>query len=328
MTAEQHNPFRPPESGTAAVPAAPPATWGGGYGIHAGYPVPGAVPGPPPGPGGPAPWGGGWGAPPGPAWGTGWGGPWGAAPGPVWGTGWGTPYVPPVNNSTGTAALVLGAVTAALCWTFFLSFLGIITGTLAVILGLLGAQRARRGAATNRGVALGGAWTGAGGLAISLVLTVLAVIYAAAPVEVETAAGAEYLASADEEVRYSDGLSLDIDAPRPAPGRPGVVLLTAVFVNHGDEEADLDEEGFSAYVDGNRLPAGDVRWNTSGNGTLDSDERVSVTWAITVPEGGASLGVDYAPGDGYEAAYWEFTLTGQSGPPAGGAPGGPGEVDA
>ena len=54
----------------------------------------------------------------------------------------------------------------------------------------------------------------------------------------------------------------------------------------------------------------------------------SVTWAITVPDGGASLGVDYAPGDGYEAAYWEFALTGQSGPPGGGAPGGPGEVDA
>lgn len=77
--------------------------------------------------------------------------------------------VPPtqVRNGLGTAALVLGILSLPGIVTIVL---GILLGLLAVIFGLIGMGRAKRGEATNGGSAIAGLVTGAIGLVVSVVL--------------------------------------------------------------------------------------------------------------------------------------------------------------
>jgi hypothetical protein len=126
-------------------------------------PVPGEpVPPPPIAPGGPGlPYGYGYpqypGAPAGPAY--------PGAPGYGW------PLMqPPPSNGMGTAALVLGIIAVVL---FIVSPLAILLGILAVIFGLIGRAKARRGEATNSGVALAGVICGAVGIVLAVGLFVL-----------------------------------------------------------------------------------------------------------------------------------------------------------
>ncbi|MFJ5973805.1 DUF4190 domain-containing protein [Streptomyces sp. NPDC093060] len=164
------NPFAPPaaapSAGNPATPYAPPAALGNPYG-----PPPMAsphqpqetvpVPPPPMSPDGPGqvPYGypaqqpqPGYGAPGIPSY-------------PAAG-GYGWPGLQPQpNNGMGTASLVLGILaTVGFCaWP-----LALVMGVVAVILGALGRGKARRGEATNPGVALAGIICGAAGIVLVL----------------------------------------------------------------------------------------------------------------------------------------------------------------
>lgn len=83
---------------------------------------------------------------------------------------------PPVQarNGLGVAALVLGILSLPAIFTIFL---GIILGLLAVIFGLIGMGRAKRGEATNRGMAIAGVVTGAIGLVVSVVFIAVGVSF-------------------------------------------------------------------------------------------------------------------------------------------------------
>ncbi|MGV9558281.1 DUF4190 domain-containing protein [Streptomyces sp. NPDC003401] len=92
-------------------------------------------------------------------------GPYGP-PGPPYGT------APGPRNGFGIAALVLGVVAVVSFWTVVG---GIVLGLLAVVFGVLGRRRARRGVATNGVMAVIGAVTGALGLIGSSVVLALGV---------------------------------------------------------------------------------------------------------------------------------------------------------
>ncbi|MGW1605389.1 DUF4190 domain-containing protein [Streptomyces eurythermus] len=100
--------------------------------------------------------------------------PYAAAPYPG-GNGYGWPGMQaPPSNGMGTASLVLGILSDVgfLAWP-----LALVLGILAIIFGALGRGKAKRGEATNPGVALAGLICGATG--VVLVLIVFAVVIAA-----------------------------------------------------------------------------------------------------------------------------------------------------
>jgi hypothetical protein len=100
---------------------------------------------------------------------------------------YGGPVIGPARNGFGVAALVLGILSIVTFWTFVG---GIVFGILGVVFGVLGRRRAKRGEATNGGVALAGAITGAVGLVVGVAFVVLAVV----------------LATSDSGKRYQDCL--------------------------------------------------------------------------------------------------------------------------
>ncbi|MEU1401273.1 DUF4190 domain-containing protein [Streptomyces sp. NPDC005728] len=187
------NPFAPPgagsPAGTPASPYAPPAASGSPYGPPAApgspYAPPTAavaqpqetvpVPPPPVSPEGPGqvPYG----YPGGP---SAYGYP---APQPAHGGpgipvypaagGYGWPGLQPQpNNGMGTASLVLGILATV---GFCLWPLALVMGVVAVVLGALGRGKARRGEATNPGVALAGIICGAAGIVLVLGLFAFAI---------------------------------------------------------------------------------------------------------------------------------------------------------
>lgn len=85
--------------------------------------------------------------------------------------GYGQPYggyqPPPTGpkNGLGIAALVVALLGLVFCWTVVG---GVILGVVAVIIGIVGRGRAKRGEATNGGVALTGTLLGALAVVVSL----------------------------------------------------------------------------------------------------------------------------------------------------------------
>jgi len=155
------NPFAPSASGN---PFAPPAA-------RTPYPQPGPgepVPPPPIAPDGPGQVPYGYGHPqfaPAPAQGAYQGVP---------GYGWGPPIMPLMpSNGMGTAGLVLGIIAAVV---FCLWPLAIVLGILAVIFGVIGRGKARRGEATNPGQALAGIICGAVGIGLGIAVLVFLIV--------------------------------------------------------------------------------------------------------------------------------------------------------
>lgn len=94
---------------------------------------------------------------------------------PTYGSYPGGQYAPPPppagQNGMGTAAMVLGIIAVVLFWTIVVGF---ICGVLAIIFGIVGRGRARRGMATNSGQATAGLVTGIIGLVFALAIVILA----------------------------------------------------------------------------------------------------------------------------------------------------------
>ncbi|WP_228031631.1 DUF4190 domain-containing protein, partial [Streptomyces phyllanthi] len=122
--------------------------------------------------------------------------------------GYGWPGMPPEpSNGMGIASLSLGIIGAVL---FCLWPLAIVLGALALIFGVIGHGKARRGEATNPGQALAGMICGAVGIALGL----LALLYFV--VLPEGGGGA------DNDAPFGDGHSTSLVVPHTAHDpRPG-----------------------------------------------------------------------------------------------------------
>lgn len=154
-----------PSAGPAAGDGTGPIPQAGGFG-----PAPSEVPPPPIGPNGP-----GHAAPP-PAAHYGYPAPppqpYGGYPGyGAYGAG-PAGWAPAPNNGLGTAAMVIGIISVV---GFCMYGVNIILGILALIFGIIGLGRAKRGEATNRGMVLAGVILGPVGIVIGAAFLGLAI---------------------------------------------------------------------------------------------------------------------------------------------------------
>lgn len=78
---------------------------------------------------------------------------------------------PRPRNGVGIAALVFGVLAILTCW--WLPIIGFLIGLLALILGVVGRGRAKRGAATNGGLAVAGVVLGALAMIANVILSVV-----------------------------------------------------------------------------------------------------------------------------------------------------------
>ncbi|MDQ8701355.1 DUF4190 domain-containing protein [Streptomyces sp. LHD-70] len=122
------------------------------------------------------------------------------------------PVPPQPQNGLGITALVLGIIGAVL---FFTVWGGIVLGVLALIFGLVGHSKARKGLATNKGVALSGAILGGIALIVSIVWLVV-VVMAVQSVSDEIQKEVDRAASADPGTGSGDDSSGDVDTGDPA----------------------------------------------------------------------------------------------------------------
>ncbi|WP_344258556.1 DUF4190 domain-containing protein [Streptomyces sodiiphilus] len=204
-------------------------------------------------------------------------------------------------------ALVLGIIGAVLGITVILGPAGLVLGVLAVICGSIGVRRVRRGEATNRGVALGGLWTGVGATLLSAVTTVVMVMEPGGFVPVESGAGSSRMAEAGQQVRYADGLTVTFAEPEDAGD--GTFVLTATLDNGSPDPVRLTDGDFFAFADGEELSSRDIRReDPSDMRRLPAGASVTVAHTVTVPADTWFLQVDFAPGWDHDFAFWEFAL--------------------
>lgn len=105
------------------------------------------------------------------------GSPYGSSPYPPPPPGYGGAPQQQKKNGMGIAALVLGILSLALA--IFGGFPGVILGVLAIIFGAVGMSRAKKGRATNRGMAIAGLVLGVLGAIIGAVILFYAIRIAA-----------------------------------------------------------------------------------------------------------------------------------------------------
>ena len=97
-------------------------------------------------------------------------------PQPYAGGGYGGPPVAP-KNGLGITALILAILGLLACWIPIVGIVGGVLGLIAIVLGFLGRGRAKRGEATNGGVAMAGIILGFLAVLACIAVTVLSVFF-------------------------------------------------------------------------------------------------------------------------------------------------------
>ncbi|MFF8846649.1 DUF4352 domain-containing protein [Streptomyces sp. NPDC015127] len=245
----------------------------------------------------------------------------------------------PVRNGLGTAALVLGIIGTVTGFVPLLFWLGGLLGLLALVLGLLGRGRAKRGEATNKGTATAGAILGLIAMIVGVVIgiaTVKAVDDAVddlnrttentAPKNPSENTGrdgkntkAEVL-GAGESIVYDDDLTVTVSAPEPfTPGEFAVGhtkgnkahKVTIVIENAGKKKFDSTLVTVMARAGKDGVSAERILDDKVGHG-FDSailpGKKATVTYAFDAPADAKNLTVEVVPDVWYDATQWDLAL--------------------
>ncbi|HWU08780.1 MAG TPA: DUF4352 domain-containing protein [Streptomyces sp.] len=253
-----------------------------------------------------------------------------------------TPGTRPARNGLGISALVLGIIgtVSGLIPLFF--WLAGILGLIALILGLAGRGRAKRGEATNKGVTTFGAVLGLVALILSVVGAVLtfkavddvvkdidkAVADSSAPAKPAvgggTAGGAEgkgddILRAGDSAV-YDDGLEITVNAPAPYTADEFAVghtkgnsayTVSVVIENKGKEKFDATLVGVDARAGQDGVNAEQIFDGTIGEGftgTVLPGRKITAKYAFDAPADARNLTVEVSPGFEWDASQWDLGL--------------------
>lgn len=251
---------------------------------------------------------------------------------PQWGPPPGAPglFLPEApRNGLGIAALCTGIIGALLALIPFVFWVGGILGLLALIFGIVGWSRARKGQATNGGVARFGLLVGVLTLALSVVggvFTVQVVDYAQSVADADTSVGADSSEGADAEEApmafgtwktYDDGVAIKIG--RPVPYEPdevaaghtkGHLALQVQVTITNDSKRSLDISSALPTVRDAQGRQAEGIFDGHGAtkpfaGKLLPGKRAVSRFAYSIPPTGAKeLQFDVSPGEDYESGVW------------------------
>jgi hypothetical protein len=226
---------------------------------------------------------------------------------------------PAARNGLGVAALILGIVGILSGPVPFVFWLGSILGLLALILGLTGRRRAKRGEATNKGVATAGVVLGLLALILSAVGGVLTFKVASDVVnDISTSSTAKL--DARESAIYSDGLTVTLSAPEPysptaaATGHSKgnkAYQVTLVIENARTKKYDATDVSTKAHIGANGAAATQITDGRVGKGftgTVPPNRTVTVQLAFDTPPDAKTLTVEVHLGFGHLPSRWELAL--------------------
>ncbi|POX38250.1 hypothetical protein C3486_23985 [Streptomyces sp. Ru73] len=258
----------------------------------------------------------------------------------------GAPAPQAARNGLGVAALVLGVIGVLSGLIPLLFWLAGTLGLLALIFGLVGRGRAKRGEATNKGVALAGVLLGIAAMVVAVigaVITFTAVKGAVDDINKslesstaepktgskgEDAAGTEDGGSGSETealhagdtAEYDTGLSVTVSKASPyavgqyAVGHKGsnkAYKVTVQLQNKGDKKFDstLTLVEARAGADGkNAEQIFDESVGKGFSGKILPGKTATVEFAFDTPAAAKELDVEVTPGLDHEASQWELKL--------------------
>ncbi|MEV0602987.1 DUF4190 domain-containing protein [Streptomyces sp. NPDC050315] len=256
----------------------------------------------------------------------------------------GAPAPQAARNGLGIAALVLGVIGALSGLIPLMFWFAGTLGLLALIFGLVGRGRAKRGQATNKGVALAGVLLGVASLILSVVGAVITFTAVKDTVDeinksLETstaqpksgdddAAGTgggskgkvgEALHAGDT-AEYDTGLSVTVSkATAYTVGEFAVghkegqkaYKITVQLENKGKEKFDSTLTLVEARAGKDGKAAEQIFDGTVGegfNGKILPGKSASVEFAFDAPAGAKNLDVEVTPGLEHEASQWDLGL--------------------
>ncbi|GGO93647.1 hypothetical protein GCM10012280_46640 [Wenjunlia tyrosinilytica] len=235
------------------------------------------------------------------------------------------PYPVQPRNGAAVAALVLGILSVLAACSVLFFFIGVVLGALALILGLMGRARAKKGRATNGPMALTAVLLGVGGLLLSAAIGVLAVGTLMDEFDAVPLTGAQGTVSRplgdNGTATYRGGLHVTVSAPKeftPAAGVRGRTLgerayrISVTVRNEGDR--DIDTTRYHVLAEGGDEAQLDQIWSDTdrvGQGlpaTVGPGRSATADFAFSVPQEEQVLDLELAPGWHYDSAYWYFDL--------------------
>ncbi|MCQ4084154.1 DUF4190 domain-containing protein [Streptomyces sp. RB6PN25] len=248
------------------------------------------------------------------------------------GYGYGYPYAawlhPAPRNGLGTAALVLGIVGTIAAVTCLGVPLGLPLGVLALIFGIIGRRRVRRGEATNGGQALAGSVLGVIAVLVSIAMIAL----------VATSVVGDFFGSGTSltssrgtydnplgpggTASYGDGTKVTVSAPQtftPPSGvsgytsGDGAYRFTVSVRNTGLTDLNLGDytyygTGGADEKDLNEISADAGALAEDFPDTLAPGHSATVVFAFDVPKGVTPMQFDFEPTTGHQDAYWQLGL--------------------
>ena len=241
-----------------------------------------------------------------------------------------------MRNGLGTAALILGIIgtLSGLIPLFF--WLAGILGLIALVLGLVGKGRVKRGEANNKGVTLTGAILGLAALILSVVgavITFTAVSEAvdeldkidnslkdSAPKDPGGKAAQGKALAAGDTIEYEDGLKVTVSAPKAfTPDEFAVghtegnkaYQVTVTIENSGKKAWDSAGTMPKARTGKDGAEAEQILGDKLGvvfDGSVLPGKKATQTFGFDTPAAAKSLTVEVEPGMDHDATQWDLKL--------------------
>ncbi|ARF55679.1 DUF4190 domain-containing protein [Streptomyces gilvosporeus] len=239
----------------------------------------------------------------------------------------GAPAPQAARNGLGVAALVLGIIGFLSGLPMFLFWLAGPLGLLALIFGIVGAGRVKRGQATNKGVAITGTVLGALAIVLAIIGVIVSVlIVKSATDEIKQQTGSSNSVKdlkAGDAAKYNNGLQVTVSKPSPYTINPSTLIdghtngnkawkVTVTIKNTGSKDYTNPLMTTDAEADGKKSEeVGDDKHGILHHDfekTLSPNESSSVEMVFDAPPTAKELELKITPDLMLDPANWKLAL--------------------